>query len=43
MCATFPIADGEQSQVFTVEDAVDKIGFGVFQLLITLYSGAVVV
>ena len=33
--------DDEVSEMYTIEEAVDKIGFGVFQVLISLYSGAV--
>ena len=26
-------------QVYTVEDAIEKLGFGFFQVLVTLFSG----
>ncbi|XP_065892909.1 putative transporter svop-1 [Dysidea avara] len=34
------IKDDELTEVFTIEEAVDKIGFGVFQVLLSLYIGA---
>ena len=34
------LTDDELTEVFTIEEAVDKIGFGVFQVLLSLYIGA---
>jgi len=41
--ATLYFTDDESTDIHTIEEAVDKIGFGVFQVLISLYSGAVLV
>ena len=37
------ITEDELSNVYTVEEAVDKIGFGIFQALLSLFSGAIMV
>ena len=37
------ISDDDLSNVYTVEEAVHKIGFGVFQILLALFCGAVAV
>ena len=37
----FIITDDDLSNVYTVEEAVQEIGFGVFQVLLTLFSGAI--
>lgn len=29
------------SQVYTVEDAVEKLGFGTFQIVVTIFSGLI--
>ena len=35
--------EDDLSNVYTVEEAVDKIGFGMFQALLSLFSGAIMV
>ena len=37
------ITEDDLSSVYTVEEAVDRIGFGIFQALLSLFSGAIMV
>ena len=37
------ITEDDLTNVYTVEEAVDKIGFGLFQVLLSLFSGAIMV
>ena len=37
------IPEDDLSNVYTVEEAVHKIGFGVFQILLSLFCGAAAV
>ena len=34
------ITEDDLSNIYTVEEAVHKIGFGVFQILLSLFCGA---
>ena len=38
MCST---VDDELLDLFTVDEAVEKMGFGVFQLLVAMFAGLV--
>ena len=35
------ITEDDLSNIYTVEEAVHKIGFGVFQILLSLFCGAI--
>ena len=37
------ITEDDLTNTYTVEEAVDKIGFGLFQVLLSLFSGAIMV
>ena len=43
MIVVIIITEDDLSNVYTVEEAVDKIGFGIFQALLSLFSGAIMV
>ena len=41
ICTVIIITEDDLSNVFTVEEGVQKIGFGIFQVLLSFFCGAI--
>ena len=41
LCNYCVITENDLPGVYTVEEAVDKLGFGAFQVLISIFSGTI--
>lgn len=37
----YAITDGDLSNIHTVDEAVEKMGFGAFQILLSMFAGAI--
>ena len=38
---SYPFTTADIPDVYTVEDAVDKMGFGLFQILLSMFAGSI--